>query len=165
MPRSMTLPILAGLSILGAAGGVALGRSAIAEIDPAYFAGAPTRFHADQVPNRPDWAQVQVAEFHGQAPEAGLGTGCFGCSASPVVYAAPAVTTYGDSWLAEAEAAAAPAEEVFAPAAPDPDRERLIRYASYPVTADEQARLAEAPAEPSDDDPAGDGGDDTVAMD
>ena len=37
MPATTTLPIMAGLSILGAALGVSLGRSAIAEINPAYF--------------------------------------------------------------------------------------------------------------------------------
>ena len=57
MPVSTTLPIMAGLSILGAALGVTLGHSAIAEINPAYFNEAEDSFHADLVPYRsPDWA-------------------------------------------------------------------------------------------------------------
>jgi hypothetical protein len=163
MPRSMTLPIVTGLSILGALSGVALGRSAISEIDPSYFSAAPARFHADRVPNPPDWTQVQLTQYRQEGLEAGLGTGCFGCRAPDAVYAAPAMATYGDSWVAEAEAEAEPADMVVYEEAPDPERERLVRYASYPLTeAEEEARSAEA--EPAPDDYAGAGGD-TVAMD
>jgi hypothetical protein len=106
---------------------------------------------------------VQVAQYQQEGLDAGLGTGCFGCRASPVVYAAPTVATFGDEWVAEAEAAAEPGEVVIAPAAPDPERERLVRYASYPVTAAEEARSAEVLAETDPEDQAG--GDETVAMD
>ncbi|HEX8511624.1 MAG TPA: hypothetical protein VF688_00805, partial [Allosphingosinicella sp.] len=64
MPVSTTLPVLAGLSILGAALGITLGKSAVAEINPAYFNEAEDDFHADLVPNRgSDWAQAHQAEY------------------------------------------------------------------------------------------------------
>jgi hypothetical protein len=147
MPRPLTLSILGGLSVLGVATGVALGHSAVSEINPAYFAEAPARFHADRVPNRsPDWAQVQVAEY--QAPEGpgGLGTGCFGCS-GPIDYVSSSTpaANYTDAWLAEAERAAepVPAEVLYETA--DPERERLVRYASYQVTGDDAGTPASAP--------------------
>jgi hypothetical protein len=71
----------------------------------------------------------------------GLGSGCLGCSARQAeIYTAPPVVTYTDSWRADTERAAVPIE--MAPlqeAAPDPARERLVRYASYPITEAEAA--------------------------
>ena len=146
MAYSRTLPLIAGLSVFGAAAGVWLGHSAIAEIDPAYFGAAPDRFHADQVPYRsPDWAQVQAHEYVQSASFDGLGTGCMGCGASgDVVYAPPAVATYGDGWAEEAAAEARSIEPAAAPAAPDPEWERVARYASYAVSSEEAARVAQA---------------------
>ena len=60
------------------------------------------------------------------------------------VYAAPAIVTYTDNWRADAEQASAPVEPAAVEEiAPDPERERVIRYASYPLTQEQ------VPAEPA----------------
>jgi hypothetical protein len=153
MPVSTTLPIMAGLSILGAALGITLGKSAIAEINPAYFDEAEDEFHADLAAYRsPDWAQVQQTEYRAaQQPVivGELGAGCVGCRDYPVAYVPrhdPAVDLYADNYEASAPQ---PAQVVIVETpAPDPDRERIQRYASYPVSSDEKpVQVAEAPAE------------------
>lgn len=149
MPVSTTLPVMAGLSILGAALGITLGKSAIAEINPAYFNEAEDDFHADLVPAA-SWAQVHQAEYLAaqQPVRVGeLGTGCIGCRDYPVAYAPrhdPAVDLY-----AEGEILRAPEPTVVtaAAAAPDPAHEQIQRYASYPVSSEERpVQVAEAPA-------------------
>lgn len=150
MPATTTLPIMAGLSILGAALGVNLGRSAIAEINPSYFSDPEDGFHSDLVPYRsPDWAQVQAAEYRAaQQPVAvgDLGSGCIGCRDYPVEYVPrhdPAVDGYQDGYAASA---AQPAQIVIVETTPhDPARERIQAYASYPVSSEEKpAALHEA---------------------
>jgi hypothetical protein len=153
MPVSTTLPIMAGLSILGAALGVTLGKSAIAEINPLYFNEAEDDFHADLVPYRsPDWAQVHQAEYRAaQQPVivGELGSGCIGCRTYPVEYVPrhdPAVDYYADGELLRAPE---PTQVVVAEAsAPDPARDRIQAYASYPVSSEERpAEAVEAPVE------------------
>jgi hypothetical protein len=151
MPKSTTLPILGGLLVVGAIAGVSLGHSAISEIDPHHFAERPVRFHANRAPQRPDWAQVQVREYSGAGEFDGLGSGCFGCTARSVQF----VTTHGgeayvESWPEPRPSAAPPEqpERMWVEERPDPARERLVRYASYPVTqeeADAQAAVVDAP--------------------
>ena len=153
MPVSTTLPVMAGLSILGAALGITLGKSAIAEINPAYFNEAEDDFHADLVPYRsPDWAQVHQAEYRAvqQPVRVGeLGTGCIGCRDYPVAYVPshdPAVDLYADGELLRAPEPTV--VTVAAAAPPDPDRERIQLYASYPVSSEERpVEVAEAPVE------------------
>ena len=149
MAYATTLPVLAGLSLLGAAVGVHLGRSAIAEINPAYFSEPETRFHADLAPHRDaDWAQVQAAEYQQAQASDGLGDGCVNCRAYPEEYyprPEPAVDGYADGWAASA--AAQPVEIVFVEQAPDPARQQIERYASYPVSAREAQGATDAPAE------------------
>jgi hypothetical protein len=157
MPVSTTLPVMAGLSILGAALGITLGKSAIAEINPAYFNESEGDFHADLVPYRsPDWGQVQQAEYRAaQQPVlvGELGSGCIGCRAYPVDYVPrhdPAVDRYVEGGYAQGGLLRAPeptsVEGVEAAPAPDPDRERVMRYASYPVSSEERpVEVAEAP--------------------
>lgn len=153
MPVSTTLPVMAAISILGAALGITLGKSAVAEINPAYFNEAEDDFHADLVPARgSDWAQVRQAEYRAaQQPVlvGELGTGCVGCRDYPVAYVPkhdPAVDLY-----AEGELLRAPEPTVVtvaAATAPDPDRERVQLYASYPVSSEERpVEVAEAPVE------------------
>jgi hypothetical protein len=159
MPVSTTLPVMAGLSILGAALGITLGKSAIAEINPAYFSEAEDDFHADLVPYRsPDWAQVHQAQYQAsQQPVivGELGSGCVGCRDYPVAYVPshdPAVDLYADGGEASAPQ---PAQIVVVETpAPDPARERIQLYSSYPVSSEDKpaevARAAaEAPAEPT----------------
>ena len=158
MPVSTTLPVMAGLSILGAALGITLGKSAIAEINPAYFNEAEDDFHADLVPAA-SWAQVQQAEYLAaqQPVRVGeLGTGCIGCRDYPVAYVPrhdPAVDLYAEGELLRAPE---PTVVTVAAAAPDPAHEQIQRYASYPVTSEERpVEVAEAPAAaPAESEPA-----------
>lgn len=158
MPAATTLPIMAGLSILATALGVSLGKSAISEINPAYFSDPEDSFHSDLVPYRsPDWAQVQAAEYRAaQQPVlvGDLGSGCIGCRDHPVEYVPrhdPAVDGYADGHAASAPQ---PARIVIVetPVAADSARERIQRYSSYPVSSEERpAEVAEAPAETAEE--------------
>jgi hypothetical protein len=161
MPATTTLPIMAGLAILGAAAGVNLGRSAVADINPAYFNEAEDSFHADLVPYRsPDWAQVQASEYRAaQQPVlvGDLGGGCIGCRPYPVEYVprhAPAMDGYQDGYAASAPQ---PAQViVLETPPPDPARERIQLYSSYPVSSDEKpVQSAQAPAEAPVEEPTG----------
>ena len=152
MPGKTTLPLLAGLSALGAATGVWLGGEAIGDIDPFFFTPRQESFVADRIAYRsPDWAQVQIGEYRQDAAFDGVGQGPM----PGAVYASPAVASYGQDWAAQAESAAEPVR-TWADAPPseperiDPERERIVRYASYPVTSEEaETELAEAePAVP-----------------
>lgn len=144
MPVSTTMPIVAGLALIGSALGVSLGRSAIAEINPAYFRDPEVAFHSDLVPYRsPDWAQVQALEYQQAGAADGLGSGCVGCRAFPAEYVPrhePAVDGYQDGWVTPPRASSAPTEVVLAEeeAAPDPERASVLRYASYRVSDDER---------------------------
>ena len=156
MPHSLTLPILAGLSLMGAGGGIYLGRSAVAEINPAYFGQAEDSFHADLVPYRsPDWAQVQAAEFHQAPVVGGLGSGCIGCRDYPVEYVPrqdPAIEVYAGGATATADQAQAlltapePTE-----ASRDAEHERVEIYASYPVRSEQASAPAEEPEAPAEE--------------
>lgn len=154
MPVSTTLPVMAGLSILGAALGITLGRDAIAEINPAYFNAAEDDFHADLVPYRsPDWAQVHQAEYRAvQQPVlvGQLGTGCVGCADYPIAYVPrhdPAVD-YSTETVVETSVLQPIQAAVVETPAPDPARERIQLYSSYPVTSEEKpVDVVEAPVE------------------
>lgn len=163
MPATMTLPIMAGLAILGVAAGINLGQSAVSEINPAYFSDPEDSFHADLVPYRsPDWAQVQAAEYRAaQQPVlvGDLGSGCIGCRDYPVEYVPrhdPAVDGYRQGYEDGYAAMPQPAQIVVVETpAPDPARERIQAYSSYPVSSDEKpAPVAEA-AEPETTEPTG----------
>jgi hypothetical protein len=161
MPASTTLPLVAGLAILGTALGVNLGHSAVSEINPAYFSDPEDSFHSDLVPYRsPDWAQVQASEYRAaQQPVlvGDLGSGCVGCRDYPVEYVPrhnPAVDGY-TVYSASAPAAAPAQVYIVETPAPDPARERIQAYASYQVSADEKpAQVAEAAVEQPADEPA-----------
>jgi hypothetical protein len=151
VPNTLTLSMLAGLSIAGAAIGVQLGRSAINEIDPAYFRDPEVAFHGDLAANRgPDWAQVQAQEYAAAATPV---TQCIGCVGRPVpdfpVEYVPGRDPYvnfaPDRWSPPVRHARAEVAEVaaYVEAEPDPVRERIVRYASYPVTQEEAREMAE----------------------
>jgi hypothetical protein len=153
MPASTTVPVMAGLAILGAAIGVNLGRSAVAEINPAYFNEAEDTFQADLSANQsPGWAQqAQYIPTSQPVLVGDLGSGCVGCRDYPVEYVPvhdPAVDVYADSGSDASTDQAAASAASPAPAR-DPAMEMVARYSSYPVSADEQAaqaRAAQAPA-------------------
>lgn len=150
MAHATTLPVMAGLSLVGAALGVHLGQSTVAEINPAHFGDPETYFHTDLVPHRSggEWAQVQAAEYQQAQSGEGLGTGCVRCRDYPEEYYPrhePVVETYSTGWVT---VPAEPVELVVVEPAPDPAWERVERYASYPVSAEEaEAAIVEAPAE------------------
>jgi hypothetical protein len=147
MAVSTTLPILAGLSLLGSALGVHLGRSAVAEIAPV-SAEPKTAFHSDLVPNRSRRGAQPLA-----APSEVAITSCVGCRTYPEEYRPvhdPAVDGYEDGWAASASYSPAPAyEEAAVPAeAPaDPEREAIVRYASYQVAGEPEPAPALAEAD------------------
>lgn len=158
-----TIPVLTGLALVGIVSGMTLGKAAIADINPAYFSDPPSRFHADRTPQPLDMNQPQLALQDARtAGGEGLGTGCFGCSGASEYYAAPAIVTYTESWTADAQRAAAPTAyaPVEAAPAPDPEIERIVRYASYPLTEEQAAPTPEPVAEdfadaaPADEIPA-----------
>lgn len=151
MPSPLTLPIVAGLSIIGGLGGIWLGHSAIDQVNPSFFSQSETRFHADSVPYRsPDWAQVRALE---EARNAGSEiVSCIGCRNWPQEYqpirdAAFASLDGGQQgWSARpARAEIAVQEPAVAAAAvePDPDRQRIQAYSSYQVDARERRSEAD----------------------
>ena len=151
MRLSGSLPIVAGLAVLATAAGVSLGRSAIAEINPAYFSDPEPRFHADLAPQRQDWDQVQMAEYRQAAVSEGRGDGCIRCPEFPVEYVPEQHPVYA-SWDAGAQVAEETADYVVYEPAPEPDprMERVRVYSGYAVTeaeAEEQARAAAEEAE------------------
>src|SRR5688500_8372835 len=97
----------------------------------------------------PDWAQVHQAEYRAaQQPVivGELGSGCVGCRTYPVEYVPqhdPEVDRYVEGGLIRAPE---PTQVVMVEqaAAPDPARERIQLYSSYPVSSEEKP---EAPAE------------------
>ena len=164
MFRNLTVQTLTGLAALGVATGVWLGGAAVGEIDPFYFSGSPdSSFVADRMPQPPDWAQVQVGEYQQE--------GLITQSTAPVpgaVYASPALATYGQSWSAETEQQAepvrvwaaraaepvrvwtrreAPVEEAVEEEPVDREWQRVERYASYPISAEEEESAEEPQAE------------------
>jgi hypothetical protein len=143
------LPLLGVMAVAATAGGISLGHSAVSEINPLYYDTVQDRFHANLAALRPDWTAPQPAPVTNASTIQGLGSGCLGCSAQPTAeyYVAPAVVTYTDRWRADAEQASTPVEPaVVDEIAPDPERERIIRYASYPLTQEQMpAEPAQAP--------------------
>lgn len=155
MPSPMTLPIVAGLSLIGGLGGIWLGHSAVDQINPFFFNQPETRFHADSTPYRsPDWARVQALE---ESRNAGSEiVSCIGCRYWPQEYqpirdsAFQVVDGGQDGWSASAAAIetpepqrAAAAATATATAEPDPDWQRLQAYSSYPVDARERRTAAD----------------------
>lgn len=168
MPNAFTLPLIAGLAIVGAAAGVQLGRSAVAEINPAYLGQPDTPFYADLAANRgPDWSAVQAQEYQREqvvTQDAPVPAACVGCRTWPVEYVPrpdPTVDRLYGSAANDREyrdaVARVPVAVVYQ--APDPARERIVRYASYPVSREEAERAqqrtdAGSDAAPAEDDAA-----------
>lgn len=143
MSHPLTLPVVAGLAMLGSGVGVWLGNSAISEINPVYYSEAEDRFHADLAPYRsPDWAQVQVTEYQDAGLIEGFGTGCIGCETWPEEYIPrpePAVDGVEEGWAAGTAYSPAEVQAALAETPVDPEWEQVGRYASWPVRADERA--------------------------
>jgi hypothetical protein len=156
MPHPLTLPALSVLALVGTGTGIVLGRSAVSEINPAYYSDPEPRFHADLGPHRPNMeAPVHRAGALTAAEmDQALGTGCVNCRLAPGSYypvyrqaESGAATDY-----ALVDSAPAPIAAVQVEASPDPAEAaaetehaealvRVHRYASYEVT---QAQVATA---------------------
>ena len=157
MPQPMTLAVIGGLSLVGAAAGTWAGRAAIAEINPAYFGASEDRFHADRVPYRsPDWAQAESGGVEEVQLVQGLGDGCLTCGAPEILAAPPVVPAlYSEQWVQDATAAAEPTAILVGEAEPDPEMERVQRYSSYPVSAEEAEAARQQPEAAAEEEVAG----------
>jgi hypothetical protein len=161
MPNSLVLPLIAGLSLAGAAVGVQIGHSAISEIDPTLFSEPEESFHAGLAPNQSaDWSQVQQAEYaqpevvaQPEVPPACIGCVTWPIELGPRVSAAVAPAYRASSRERYAEAETVPS--VVVDDVPDATRERIARYSNYKVSSDDEPpEAAQPPAEPSTE-PAG----------
>jgi hypothetical protein len=154
MPHPLTLTTLAGLAAAGSVTGVYLGRSAVAEINPAYYDEPETRFHADLAPHRPGFEAPQLHRAGALSPadRAGaLGSGCVGCRTYPEEYYPvhdSSVDKYQPGYAAMIEAP----DPQPAVSEPDPrEKERAAdfaaveRYAGYPVAEETVGEDAAAP--------------------
>ena len=143
-----TLPILGGLAVLAVVGGVSIGRSAIAEINPAYYEpDQPGPFYADLVPNTPSGTTVPEssgAEYLQADYAYSAAPTCIDCDNYPVAYRPrhdPAV-----------DAVAIPADpepavyESGNTEPPPANREWIERYTTYTVAA-EPAQPAARPVQ------------------
>ena len=164
MPHSLTLPLVAAATLVGAtATGVMLGHSTVAEINPKHFGGGDgegSQFYSDLAPNRrADWGSVAAAELQQATttPPPPAASAAMWPAAPP-----PAHDTAVDRALAQAwREVRAPAPQpryvetaVYEVAArPDPVPERVRRYSHYPVSRDEPP----PPPPPDDEDDGPDG--------
>jgi hypothetical protein len=158
MPNTTLLAVAGGLSIAGAAVGVTLGRSTVAEINPAYMQDAEVPFYSGLVPGgrpRADWAQVQAQEYQAEAQAPPPASGCVGCTwpVDPTPREDPAIARYDRVQYARYESAApveraeAPARIVVVEQPAQRDWSNVTRYAEEPV----RRASASMPAEPTDD--------------
>jgi hypothetical protein len=153
MPQSIALSSLALLAAGGAMGGVYLGRSAVAEIDPAHYAStAPSKFYAELVPGGYTPGEARPL---GEPGAEGFGDGCVNCRTYPVEYvpqhdgSVDAVqSAYPDPGSSQIDAMLAAVDRQIA----EINRGAAVqRYASYPVEQRDEApeasvEMAAAPA-------------------
>jgi hypothetical protein len=151
MAHLLTTATLGVLAVAGSATGVFLGRAAVSEINPIYFAERADTFHADLVPYRPQAASDAALTDAGRLTPAelaeGLGTGCVGCRTYPEDYRPvqdPAVEP--ERYRERVGDAPAVQLAVYDPQADEAGRSadfaQVERYSGYQVSA-----AAEAPAE------------------
>ncbi|MEA3041250.1 MAG: hypothetical protein QOC65_739 [Sphingomonadales bacterium] len=154
MDARLKLPAVAALILAGVAGGVALGDSAIDQINPLYFQGAPVHPRdrgAALDPNALPAQSPRFADLYGwDEGQAARAADCFGCPAvaardayaqAPVIqYAAAEAGWTEASPVYVAEPDPAPAGQ--AEAAQEPDD--VARYAGF------QIEEKPAEAEPAD---------------
>ena len=161
MPHPFTIATLSGLALVGSGAGLLLGRAAIAEINPIYFAERETRFHADLGPQpySPGAAPVVRAGTLSAAElDQALGRGCIGCRAVAAEYYpvhSSSEDGYRSGWAAideapmpvapvQAEPAPSEAEGMAAEAEHEAGLVAVHRYSSFEVEAPEPA-LAPGP--------------------
>lgn len=147
MAYPVALPAMAALSIAGAAIGVQLGRSAIAEINPVYFhSPEPARFFADLTPKTyrlgtSAWSDSTDHWFN-EINVSGR-SACLDCSRNFVE--PDSVEAALPEWDESAVPSDRPEADVDAEVE-DPDRglraSQIERYAAFPVTAEEAVERA-----------------------
>ena len=155
MAYPIALPAIAGLSIMGAACGIWLGKSAVSEINPVYYQEPETRFHADLVPYRsPDWAKVQAVELQQAGMGEDYGRFCLGCIDYPeeVRFARTREPDgWNDGWSASASYEEPEVHTASTGTVPversDPEWQRVQLYANARVSADEPEQAPAAPVE------------------
>lgn len=132
MDRRLKIPTIAGLIFLGVAGGVALGQSAVDQINPLYFQGAvvhPRDRGAALDPHALQAQSPRFADFYGwEEGQAARAADCSGCAAvaardayaeAPAIQYAAAETGWSEApqtYILAPEPAPAQADE--APAQP-----------------------------------------------
>lgn len=168
MPNPFTLSSMTALALAGTGLGLYLGKSAVAEINPAYFgsAASETRFHSDLVAKRPTWDNPP-AVLQNAALTTGYGTGCVGCRAYPEEYFPvhdPAVDENFDQATSNTDRIIEEAELEIAEMARRAQLASVERYAHYPVSDEEKPALlaqaqgpASGPADQSQDGCAAEG--------
>jgi hypothetical protein len=139
VPHATSLAIAAGLSIAGAAIGAQLGRSTVAQINPAYYQDPQAPFYADLAPGargQADWDQVQAQEYQASqqvVPPAG----CADCTwpAAPMPREDPVVARYDEPEAAPPprERAEAPVQVVVVEQPAEAERPAIARYSNYQV--------------------------------
>ena len=149
MLNSTTLPIVAALSLVGAALGVHFGRSAIGEINPVFYDQDEEYFSfASLSPNRPrDTGASHPAGFWESEISVSRASYCPGCDDDRVI-----AVDGGYRWPAYyVPAEAAEPEPVYVAEGPHPAHTEVERYAHFQVAAAEEpaeeTELAEAEAE------------------
>lgn len=143
MGHAATLSVLGGLALAGAVAGVGLGRSAVADINPLYYGDAEDSFHSDLVANPPLRIGGDTAALRAEPAI----VSCIGCRDYPEEYRPgrdAAIVALDTGWPSAKEIAA-PAlveETLAAEERADPEREAVVRYASYPVETAVEETLA-----------------------
>jgi hypothetical protein len=142
---------MSALTVAGAGLGVYLGKSAIAEMNPAYFTSPVSTFHADLVAAAPNFGTSPLTA-RSETFE-GLGTGCVRCPEAPVEFASvtevgfedpePALVRNPEIVLAEID------RDIGLQLARRQAHAGVERYAHYPLSAEEEQKvtLASATAE------------------
>lgn len=150
MAYPLSLPMTTVLAIAGVGLGVHLGRDSVAQINPSFFDNSPpSRFYASLVPDPPSLAASGIrSPQHPDAIVLDDSGNCASCGLSgQAVYLADG-SGYDQAyaqWSDPAPARAIAAAHVTGDAAdaPDPALDRIERYASYPVTAEEAEQIEE----------------------
>lgn len=136
---------MAVLALAGTGLGLHLGKSAIDEINPAYFSTPMpgSRFHADLVPNSPD--RNSAPGLRDAAFSSAYAVECVGCRTYPEEYVPVpdiSVQAFADDYAAEDISYAVDiiedVDREIAEVARRAARETVARYAHFPVSSEEK---------------------------
>lgn len=160
MAHPITLPTVAALALAGMGFGVYLGKSAVAEINPAHFSAfSGSSFYSDLVPNPPD--RDAASELRDASFTADYAMKCVGCRTyredNAPVFAAEFddyepyeadFADYGPAYVAPPADIIEDVDREIAEVARQAARESVARYTDFPVSKrEESARLILASSE------------------